>query len=336
MWPKTTTIKGANLVQLSTNQYSNSFTNMESNILFVDKPQDLLSRRCMFKACGQLQIKVKKKGIEGILDPFASGLLIIGTGHATRYLRYFLPLRRTYHASLRLGVATDTLDHTGNQIDAKESLTSLNRNMVVNALQELTGELTQYPPIFSNIKIGGVPARTLARQGKQPEIKPRQVDIFRLELLDFNQQEIKFLAEVSSGTYIRSLGLSIAQKLGTTGHLTYLRRKKIGKFGVESIKYPIPNNDDLKNTKEKPIRTQKILLAEALYWFDEVILSHKEAMALQQGKKILETETRKPGIYKVRDTKGSFYGLAERKENYLSSHKMLPLILPSRAISSIS
>ena len=300
---------------------------MESNILLVDKPEDLLSRRCMFKVCDQTQIKVKKKGIEGILDPFASGLLIIGTGYATRYLGYFLSLRRTYHASLQLGVTTDTLDHTGNHIGVEQGVPFINKNMVVEALEELTGELTQQPPLFSNVKIGGVPARKLVRQGKQPEMKSRQVNIFKLELLTFSPKKIQFFAEVGSGTYIRSLGLSIAHKLGTTGHLTYLRRKTIGKFNVESIQEPLCNNDHSESTAKKRIRFQRVSISEALYWFDEVILSQEKAMMLQQGQTIFETKLQRPGIYKVKDAKGLFYGLAERKEHFLFSHKMLPLVL---------
>ncbi len=301
---------------------------MESNILFIDKPKDVFSRQYTLKVCNQIKIKAKKTGIEGILDPFASGLLIAATGYATRYLSYFLSLPKTYEASLRLGEMTDTLDLTGKIIQSEKKIPRLSQNMINKALKELTGEILQQPPIFSNIKINGVPARKLTRQGKPPELSPRKVNILKLELLEFTSQTIKFLVEVNSGTYIRSLGLSIAEKLGTIGHLFDLRRTKIGKFCVEDIKdsFLLNHSAEISN---KLIRIKKKSIADTLYWFDQIILPSQEIIRLQEGRKIFYTNKQNSEIlnkiYKIKNINGEFYGLAIKKDDWLFSHKMLPL-----------
>ena len=303
---------------------------MESNILLVDKPEGMFSRRSMFKACSQKGVRSKKKGIEGILDPFASGLLIVATGYMTRYLGFFSALNRTYRAVLKLGVLTDSMDVTGKTIQRDRSLPLPNEDTIRNVMQGLTGKISQTPPVFSNVKIKGVPARKIARKGGRPELKPREVKIMRLELTGFHQDEIYFTAEVGSGTYIRSLGLAIAEKLGTVGHLTQLRRVQIGEFHVDDINTVLSENhaagSQSNEKSDRELKVKEVPISESLYWIPRLTLSSEKITALKQGKRVLhKNEGSEPNTCRIMDAEGSFYGLALQNRYDLSPQKMLPL-----------
>ena len=284
----------------------------------------------MLKACFQKGVRSKKKGIEGILDPFASGLLIVATGYMTRYLSFFSTLSRTYRVVLKLGVLTDSMDVTGKTIQTDRNVPVLKEDTIRNVMQGLTGKISQTPPVFSNVKIKGVPARKIVRRGGHPELKPREVEIVRLELTGFHQDEIHFTAEVGSGTYIRSLGLAIAEKLGTVGHLTQLRRVQIGEFHVDNINTALSENHAAgcqSNEKvDHKLKVKEVPISESLYWIPRLTLSSEKITALQQGKRVLhENKVSEPNTCQIMDAEGLFYGLALRNGYGLSPQKMLPL-----------
>ncbi len=176
--------------------------------------------------------KEKKVGHGGTLDPFAEGVLIIGTGKDTKKLSAISSDYKSYMATLKLGEATNTLDVEG-EIVAKSNIPKLTNEFIKNVLNDFLGKQKQIPPIFSAKKIGGKKLYELARKNIEIEREPIDIDIKAIKLIDIINSEIVFQVTSSKGTYIRVLGSDIAKALGTVGHLTKLVRQSAGEYFVE-------------------------------------------------------------------------------------------------------
>lgn len=190
-----------------------------------------------FDICAKLRkrMETKKVGHAGTLDPFAEGVMLVALGKATKILPFLEPLDKTYIARLQLGVETDTQDCTGTII-REESVPALNPDIIASALQRFLGKQKQIPPMYSALKRNGVPLYALARNGIEVERKARDITVFDLQLLEWDNSSVLFSATVSKGTYIRTLGSDIASKLGTCGHLSSLIRTRIGGFDLSACK----------------------------------------------------------------------------------------------------
>ncbi|MEE8336251.1 MAG: tRNA pseudouridine(55) synthase TruB [Candidatus Neomarinimicrobiota bacterium] len=187
--------------------------------------------------------KEKKVGHGGTLDPFAEGVLIIGTGKDTKTLQQYTNTDKSYKAVLKLGELTDTLDKEGT-ITKIKPVPDLNAEEIATVLNSFRGLQTQIPPMYSAKKIKGKRLYLLARQNLEIPREPVSINIYSIRLIDFNNSEIKFSAIVSKGTYIRVLGQDIALKLGTVGHLISLIRTKVGDFNYK-------NSQSIQNFQEK-------------------------------------------------------------------------------------
>lgn len=206
---------------------------MTDGILLIDKPDGMTSfgvvarvRRVLSQQAG----KKVKVGHTGTLDPFATGLLILCIGKETKNAMSYTKLDKVYEATIRLGQTSTTGDPEGELTDVSDKQPT--REEIAAALEKFTGEITQTPPMFSAIKIGGRRAYDLARQGKEVEIPQRKVMIHNLELVDYTYPELKIRTHVSSGTYIRSLAQDIGETLGTGAYCTQLRRTKVADWDV--------------------------------------------------------------------------------------------------------
>ncbi len=176
----------------------------------------------------------KKVGFSGTLDPFATGCLIVATGQYTKLFQYLQKTPKTYRATLWLGVNSPTLDIE--KVDNIEEVAPFSEEKIIQVLQSFRGELTYYPPRFSAKKIGGKRAYELAREGKEVPLKTITSTIYTITLLNYNHPFIHFETTVSEGTYIRSLGQLIAEKLGVNGTLSSLERINEGKFHYDNEK----------------------------------------------------------------------------------------------------
>ena len=176
---------------------------------------------------------IKKVGHAGTLDPNATGLLIIGVGRESTKLLGNLSknILKTYEAEVFLGVTKDTDDVEGKTIDTKD-IEKLSEKEIADVVKSFVGQKKQMPPIYSAIKVGGKKAYNLARSGKKVNLGLRDITIYSIKLVGINHQIVKFTAEVSSGTYIRSTARDIGEKLGVGAYLRNLRRTKIGKYSV--------------------------------------------------------------------------------------------------------
>jgi tRNA pseudouridine55 synthase len=174
----------------------------------------------------------KKVGHAGTLDPFASGVLLICIGKATKRIKEFMDLPKQYQAMLQLGKSTNTLDRTGDFIEEKP-IRKLTTAEVKRILKGFIGKSKQKVPAYSAVKVGGRRFYSLARQGKEVPERFKDVQIYEIKLLEYRQDHLNFEVRCSRGTYIRSLALDIAEKMGTTGHLAGLIRRSIGDFRLE-------------------------------------------------------------------------------------------------------
>ena len=194
-------------------------------IININKPVDWSS----FDVVKKIKniTKHKKVGHGGTLDPFASGVLIIGTEKDTRSLSSITNSDKTYEAEIELGKVTNTLDTEG-EVVREMPIPMMESKNIESTLHSFMGKQKQIPPMFSAKKHNGIRLYKLARMGK--EIDREDIDIFisDIGLIDFNSKSIKFSVECSKGTYVRVLGKDIAERLGTVGYLTELTRTKVG------------------------------------------------------------------------------------------------------------
>ena len=194
-------------------------------IININKPVDWSSFDVVKKI--KKITKHKKVGHGGTLDPFASGVLIIGTGKDTKSLSSITNSDKTYEAEIELGKVTNTLDTEG-EVVREMPIPMMESKNIESTLHSFMGKQKQMPPMFSAKKHNGIRLYKLARMGK--EIDREEFDIFisDISLIDFNRNSIKFSVECSKGTYVRVLGKDIAERLGTVGYLTELTRTKVG------------------------------------------------------------------------------------------------------------
>jgi tRNA pseudouridine55 synthase len=206
---------------------------MNDIILLIDKPTGMTSFGVVARVRRMLSVKSGKKvkvGHTGTLDPFATGLMILVVGKECKNAGSYSKLDKVYEAVIRLGQTSTTGDPEGEIRDMSDVVP--NREELEKTLIKFTGEITQRPPVYSAIKIGGERAYKLARAGKSVEIPERQVTIYSLELIDYDYPEVRIRAHVSSGTYIRSLAEDIGKELGTGAYCKELRRISIADWNV--------------------------------------------------------------------------------------------------------
>ena len=206
---------------------------MVNGSLLINKEIGLTSRQevnNVSKRLGQ-----KKAGHIGTLDPFADGLLVVLLGSSTKIAPFLEIMDKTYLATLKLGNKTNTGDLTGEVVESKE-IPELTKTKICGIFQGFLGKTTQIPPIFSALKVNGQAMYKYARKGIDIERKPREITIYKLDLVSFEKDEITFIAKVSKGTYIRTLGEDIAEQLGTVGHLIKLTRLEVGPYSLKDAK----------------------------------------------------------------------------------------------------
>lgn len=199
-------------------------------VLLVDKPVDHTSHDVVARLRGKFRFK--RIGHAGTLDPMATGLLVILVGKATRVSQYLMSVEKTYTGTIELGKVTNTQDAEGEILETRP-VRPLEEAEVRAAMQGFVGDQYQTPPMFSAVKIDGVPLYKQARAGKVVEREPRFIRIIRFDLLRWASPELDFFVQCTKGTYIRTLAHDLGQKLGFGGHLKALRRTASGDLRVE-------------------------------------------------------------------------------------------------------
>ena len=204
---------------------------IEGEILYVDKPLGWTSFDAVKRVRGaltrRLGLKKLKVGHAGTLDPLATGVMIICTGRATKLIDNLQAGVKEYEASIALGATTPSFD-LETEIDARYPVEHITEELVRDVLSRFTGRIEQIPPAFSACKVDGKRAYELARKGREVDLKPKVLVIDSIELLGFARDSISIRVVCSKGTYIRALARDIGAALGSGGHLTALRRTRVG------------------------------------------------------------------------------------------------------------
>jgi tRNA pseudouridine55 synthase len=203
----------------------------EDFVLPVDKPEGPTSHDVVVEV--RKRLGRRRVGHTGTLDPFASGLLLVCVGRATRLAEYLSGLDKSYEAVARLGETTDTLDRDGEIVESRSGWQELDRSRVEEALGGLRGMLSQIPPEFSAKKVKGEAAHRRARRGESVDLAPASVVVHELELTTFDLPRVGLRVRCSSGTYVRALARDLGVSLAVGAHLVELRRTAIGAFTVE-------------------------------------------------------------------------------------------------------
>lgn len=226
-------------------------------ILLIDKPEGYSSHQIV--KIVKRRLGNFKVGHTGTLDPAASGLLVVLIGVASRTLDYLDETRKRYILGIRLGESTDTCDREGQIIQSAE-VGHLGRDDVLNALPKFLGKIDQIPPHFSAIKKDGSPLYKLARKGIFPEIQPRAVEIFSLELTKFSLPDIEIDMSCSRGTYARALARDLGNYLEVGARLETLRRITSGQFDINnSVNLDFVQNASIADIKPHIIPPEKVL-----------------------------------------------------------------------------
>jgi len=278
-----------------------------NGIILIDKPKEYTSHDVVALI---KKISKEKVGHTGTLDPNATGVLPLLVGKATGISKYLINHNKIYIATLKLGTKTDTADSEGNIIEQKD-VTELYEEKVVNALNQMIGKQKQVPPIYSAIKVNGKKLYEYARQGKQVEVKAREIEIFQMKLLEINleENEIQFEISCSKGTYIRTVCEKVAENLNTVGYMKELRRIEVGNFNIkDTIKI-----EDIKNN-ENLLEENVISIEEFFKDREKIELTDKELELFLNGVKLNNKCSN--GIYKIYSN-NFFIGLGTIEKNKL-------------------
>lgn len=269
-------------------------------ILLIHKEAGMTSHDVVMKV--RKLLHTKKVGHCGTLDPDATGVLVLCVNKATKAIQFLTADSKEYIAVLSLGKSTDTYDASGKVVEEKE-FTGIVR--VKEVLDSFIGKQSQVPPIYSAIKINGKKLYEYARENKEVDIQPRDIEIKELELLDIKDNEITFRVLCSKGTYIRSLCVDIACKLGYPGHMKSLIRSQSGDFKLEEC-YRL---EDVENG-----HFQLVSMDEAFAHFDRIEVD--ESIVIH-GKKIKSDIDHEVAVYSYEGKLLAVYG--PDGEGYLKS-----------------
>ena len=200
-----------------------------SGIINFNKPRG----RTSFSVIGPVRggTGQRRVGHAGTLDPLAEGVLLVCVGAAARVTEYLMDLPKTYRATVRLGIETDTYDAEGEVVATRD--VDVSEEAVREALSVFVGEIEQRPPAHSAVKVAGKPAYERARKGEDVELRPRRVQVYRIDVLRFAPPDVEIEVKCGRGTYVRSLAHDLGRALGCGAHLSALMRTRVGPFRVE-------------------------------------------------------------------------------------------------------
>jgi tRNA pseudouridine55 synthase len=284
---------------------------MHSGILLVDKPEGPSSAHVVHKVKNILQ--VKKVGHLGTLDPFASGLLLLGINEGTKIADIFLSAPKSYQGVIALGVATDTQDSTG-KVLARRVVSSVGKKEIQVLERNFTGALQQTPPMYSALKRDGVRLYRLARQGKNVPRQPRAIRVERLRLRPVDPTHLEIEVTCSRGTYIRTLAADMGELLGCGAHLESLKRLACGHLTLDRA-VSLSEIEDLQSKNSLPL----ISLNQAVGHLRRISWEIRWLSRLRMGQQEVLGQLGKPQqgetMVRIVDIRDNLIALAEWNED---------------------
>ena len=280
-----------------------------NGIVIVDKPQDWTSQDVTARL--RRVFNTRRIGHGGTLDPMATGVLPVFVGRATRGVEFFEHAEKTYEATLRLGITTDTEDITGTVL--QERPVTVSEMEFLATLDQFRGEIFQVPPMYSALKVNGQKLCDLARKGKEVERKPRPITIFELECLSFDGDTALLRVRCSKGTYIRTLCKDIGEALGCGGCMAALRRVSAGEYSIEnSVPLQVLLDTDQPETYLQNVDTMFSNIPA-------ITLTEKQEKRCRNGNSF--TLRADNGRYRVYSQSGEFLALSQVDDNIMSTIK---------------
>ena len=278
-------------------------------IVIVDKPQDWTSQDVVSKLRGVLG--TRRIGHGGTLDPMATGVLPVFVGRATRGVEFFEHAEKTYEAVLQLGLTTDTEDTSGTVLERRD--VHISETEFAEILTQFRGKIMQTPPMYSALKINGQKLVDLARKGQVVERKPREIEIFQLDLLEFGGDTARLRVRCSKGTYIRTLCKDIGEALGCGGCMAALRRVQAGEYTIEEA-VPLQELLETENAQQylRPVDTM-------FRNFPAVTLTEKQELRCRNGNSF--SVKMEDGTYRAYAQAGEFLMLAKVESGIMSTIK---------------
>ena len=290
----------------------------KSGVLVIDKPQEMTSHDVV--AIVRRNLKTKKVGHTGTLDPMATGVLPVCIGKATKIVDFLMDRHKVYRCTMQLGAATDTQDVWGT-ITEKADYDHISGEDILRTLQNFVGEIVQIPPMYSAIKVGGQKLVDLARKGIEIEREPRKRFIEAIEEICIENGRVQFTVTCSKGTYIRTLCHDIGIKLGCYAHMTELKR-------LASEPFTLEQSISIEHASETHVNQALISIEDALSWMPKIIIpDHPEIR-----KRVLNgvstnfmnycNDNQETLFYRI-FLDDTFYGVAEKKAQGIFMKKLM-------------
>ncbi|MEO5561298.1 MAG: tRNA pseudouridine(55) synthase TruB [Dokdonella sp.] len=276
-------------------------------ILLLDKPQGLSSNQALQRV--RHLYRAEKAGHTGSLDPLATGLLPICFGEATKIAGLLLGSRKAYETECLLGITTTTDDAEGAAV-TQRPVPALDDALIRAELAKLTGRITQVPPIYSALKQAGVPLYKRARRGEDVIAPPREVDVYRFQLLENSGDRLRLLIECGSGTYVRSLARDLGEQLGCGAHVTALRRLWVEPFGEPQMSC-LDELAALAETDAQALDQRLLPLEQGLAGYPRVHLDEASVVRLRQGQVVESPNPALAGRCVALDEAGRAVAMAE-------------------------
>lgn len=268
-------------------------------VIIINKPKGYTSNDVVQKV--RKSLNIKKVGHAGTLDPLATGVLPILVGKGTKLSKYLMEHDKTYIATLTLGEKKSTGDLEGETVETKE-VKNIAQDLIAQTLSTFLGKQKQLPPMYSAIKKDGKKLYEYAREGIEVERNPREIEIKDIKLLAYEKNTITFEVSCSKGTYIRTLCEDIAQRLGTVGYMSNLKRTRVNQFTIEDAV-------DLENIN-------KFISIEEIFKDKECIKLDAQKLALFLNGVLLAYK-KIDGVYCIRNEKNEFVGIGIIKDGKL-------------------
>ena len=254
-------------------------------------------------------LSLKKVGHLGTLDPMATGLMVIAVNRATKFSSYFLESDKSYYATVKLGISTDTDDALGNVIETSDNFPT--KDITYKVLNSFHGKSLQKAPYYSALKHKGKPLYKYAREGDLISKPPREINIFSIKDFIFNHDEFSFLIHCSKGTYIRSIARDLGKKLGCCAHLSGLKRVSQGKFNINHA-------SDIEMVETNNL----ISIEEAFKEFSDIKLRNDQLKIFLNGGKLKNINS-EDNDYRIYDLSSNFLGLGNVSDNVLALKRLV-------------
>ena len=286
---------------------------MIHGVLLLDKPKNISSNKALFFV--KKILSPRKAGIVGILDPLASGMLPIVLNEGTKLAKYIENKDKDYLVIAKLGYKSTTGDAEGiitsTYMNVREKITEVSLNSI---LDNFVGEQEQVPPMYSGLKVNGIKLYKLARQGISIDRKPRMINVYSLNIISVNDDEITIKISCSKGTYIRTLIESIGDYLGVGAYTKELRRLKVGAFEEKNM---ITINDIIKN--------QDLILPidDMIGDMDSILVTLDELKILRFGQPIHTKKYKNIGEIAIKNPNSNLVGIGKVIDNYIYPKRLM-------------